>query len=123
MTLWWIGNVLLALVVAPLVIFLANRLIRLTLEINRYADDILQNGVDLTGTLDAVPKLVTTKELTAVARQNVNRYGAALVALQSASAPARSGVAPPPPPEQEQQQRPQQQPRRSRSRLVASRED
>lgn len=126
MTLWWIGNALLAFVVAPLVIFLANRLIRLALEIKHYADDVLENGVDLTGTLDAVPKLVTTKELTGVARQNVGRYGAALVALQSGAAPAQSGVgrapsdAPPPPPPR---QPPQQQQRRPRARLVASRED
>lgn len=123
MTLWWIGNALLAFVVAPLVIFLANRLIRLALEIKHYADDVLENGVALTGTLDAVPKLVTTKQLTGVARQNVGRYGAALVALQSGAAPAQSGVGRAPQDQPPQQQQPQPQQRRPRARLVASRED
>lgn len=83
MVLWWIGNALLAFVVAPLVIFLANRLVRLALEVRNYADDVLQNGVDLTAALDAVPNLVETEELTGAAKQAVGRYGAALVALGS----------------------------------------
>jgi hypothetical protein len=85
--LWWIGNAVLALVVVPVVVFLANRLIRLTLEIRRYADDVLEHGVGLTGTLDAVPKLVHTRELTSAAHQLVGRYGAALAAIQSGASP------------------------------------
>lgn len=81
MTLWWIGNAVLGLVVIPAVLFFANRVIRPTLEIKKYADDVLVHGVALTGTLDAVPKLVTTKELTGVARKLVGRYGAALEQL------------------------------------------
>ena len=78
MILWWIGNALLILVVAPVVIFLANKLLRPTFEIRAYADDILEHGVNLTGTLDAVPKLATTRELAAQARQGAERYGTAL---------------------------------------------
>lgn len=88
MTLWWIGNALLAFVVAPLVIFLANRLIRQALEVRAYADDVLENGVNLTGALDAIPKLLQTKELTAVASQRVGRYGAALAAILADAPPA-----------------------------------
>ncbi|MBA2279613.1 MAG: hypothetical protein H0W25_00020 [Acidimicrobiia bacterium] len=101
MVLWWIGNAVLAFVVLPLVVFLANRLVRLSLEVKRYADDVLEHGVGLTGTLDAVPKLVHTGELTAAARGLVGRYGAALSILQSgqpaaARRPARSvRLAPP----------------------------
>ncbi len=78
MFLWWIGNLALALVVVPLVLLLANRVLRPVMQIKEYADDILVHGVGLTGTLDAVPKLVRTKELTGAALGLVGRYGAAL---------------------------------------------
>ncbi len=81
MVLWWIGNAALALAVIPLVLLLANRVLRPTLMIKEYADDILVHGVGLTGTLDAVPKLVKTKELTGAALGLVGRYGAALKRL------------------------------------------
>jgi hypothetical protein len=48
------------------------------LEIKKYADDVLQHGVGLTGTLDAIPKLVDTLNLTTAAKGLVGRYGAAL---------------------------------------------
>lgn len=78
MVLWWIGNALLGLVVIPVVLLFANRVLRPTRLIKEYADDILVHGVGLTGTLDAVPKLVKTKELTGAALGLVGRYGAAL---------------------------------------------
>lgn len=81
MALWWIGNILLLVAVIPVVILLLNRVIRPTFEIKAYADDVLDHGVKLTGTLDSVPRLAKTKELTGVARQNVSRYGAALERL------------------------------------------
>jgi hypothetical protein len=71
----------LALVVIPLVLLLANRVLKPVMEIKEYADDILVHGVGLTGTLDAVPKLVKTKELTGAALGLVGRYGAALKRL------------------------------------------
>jgi len=81
MALWWIGNAALLLVVIPLVVFLANGLLRATLQIRRYADDVLVNGVTLTGTLDDVPKLVTTADLATTAHGLVGRYGAAVKRL------------------------------------------
>lgn len=81
MALWWIGNVLLILVVAPVCILFLNRVLRPAKEIQSYAKDILEHGVLLTGTLDSVPKLVQTKQLTGTARQGVGRYGAALQRL------------------------------------------
>ncbi|CAA9256710.1 MAG: hypothetical protein AVDCRST_MAG76-2598 [uncultured Acidimicrobiales bacterium] len=79
--LWWIGNAVLAFVVIPVVLLFANRVLRPTMMIKEYADDILVHGVGLTGTLDAVPKLVKTKELTGAALGLVGRYGAALKRL------------------------------------------
>lgn len=79
--LWWIGNLLLLAVVIPVVLLLLNRVVRPIKEIKNYADDILDHGVKLTGTLDCVPVLATTCELTAAARLNVTRYGLALARM------------------------------------------
>jgi len=62
MALWWILNAVGLLVVAPLVIFLANRVIRGGREVNAYADDILDHGVLLSKTLEPVPALVATRD-------------------------------------------------------------
>lgn len=78
MALWWAANVIGAVVVIPLVILLANRVIRLALEINRYADDILEHGVLLTANLDPVPALFETRELVSQATANAVRYVTAL---------------------------------------------
>ena len=79
--LWWIGNLLLLAVVIPVVLLLLNRVVRPVKEIKQYADDVLDHGVKLTGTLDCVPVLATTCELTAAARLNVTRYGLALARM------------------------------------------
>ncbi|HLF41630.1 MAG TPA: hypothetical protein VI854_09190 [Acidimicrobiia bacterium] len=81
MTWWWIGNIVLIGVVIPVVIFYANKVLRPVREIRLYADDILEHGVALTGTLDAIPKLVETRELTGTARRVVNEYGTAVGGL------------------------------------------
>ncbi len=78
MVLWWLGNIVLIFVVAPVCLLFLNRVLRPAKEIYAYADDILDHGVKLTGTLDSVPKLYTTRDLTAAARQSASRYGAAL---------------------------------------------
>lgn len=78
---WWIGNVVLIAVVIPVVLLLLNRVLRPALEIKAYAEDILEHGVALTHTLDAVPKLVETTKLTKTARAGVLRYGAAVEQL------------------------------------------
>ncbi len=78
MWLLWVGDGLLIFVVIPVVLLFLNRVLRPALEIKKYADDVLQHGVGLTGTLDAVPKLVETLKLTAAAKGLVGRYGAAL---------------------------------------------
>ncbi len=81
MVLWWIANLLLLFVVAPVCIILLNNLLKPAKEIREYARDVLEHGVALTATLDDVPKLVRTKELTGQARQATARYGAALQRL------------------------------------------
>ncbi len=79
MVLWWIGNAVLLLVVVPVVILLANRVIRPAVEIDRYASDILEHGVGLTKNLEPVPALLDTQALVVVAKGHAVRY---VVALQ-----------------------------------------
>jgi hypothetical protein len=81
MTLLWIADLILLLVVAPLVLLFAGRVLRRLRAISKLADDTLTHGLALSGKLEAVPKLVETKQLTGAARGLVGRYGTALVAL------------------------------------------
>lgn len=81
MVLWWIGNALLLLLVVPLVILWANRVIRAANEIVEYADDILEHGVGLAGNLDPVPALLDTRSLVQTAKGNAVRYVTALEPL------------------------------------------
>ncbi|MDQ3569933.1 MAG: hypothetical protein M3396_04770 [Actinomycetota bacterium] len=82
MVLWWIANLALLLVVAPVVIWLANKLLRPAREILAYSNDILENGHALTGALDALPALDRTRQLASEANRGASRYGAALQRLQ-----------------------------------------
>lgn len=74
MWLWWIGNAVLLLLVTPLVLLLANRVIRAAVEVRRYADDILEHGVLLTQHLEPVPALAETSDLVAGARSSSIAY-------------------------------------------------
>lgn len=77
MWLWWIGNAVLLFFVMPHVLLLANRIIRPALEVQRYADDILEHGVLLTENLEPVPAIADTRDLVAAARSlSVSYVGA-----------------------------------------------
>lgn len=78
MWLWWIGNAVLAFVVVPLVVLLANRVIRVATEVRRYADDVLVHGVGLSQNLVPVPALAGTRDLIGVATGHAVRYVTAL---------------------------------------------
>lgn len=78
---WYIGEALTVLLVLPVVVVLLMRLLKPVKDIKLYVDDVLEHGVLLTGTIDAVPKLVETKALTATALDRVGRYGNALERL------------------------------------------
>ncbi len=81
MTLLWLANVILLLLVAPLVLLFAGRVVRRLRAISRLADQTLEHGLALSAQLEAVPKLVETKRLTGAARGLVGRYSSALMAL------------------------------------------
>lgn len=76
-----IGLVVLFLVVAPLVVVLAHRLLTRIGEVGRYADDILEHGVGITANLDPVPALLDTRDLVKEAGGGLLRYGAAVERL------------------------------------------
>jgi hypothetical protein len=58
MMLWWVGNVVLFVVVIPLILTLINRTLSPIIDIRRHAKNILANVVVLTGKLDEVPELL-----------------------------------------------------------------
>ncbi|CAN5311698.1 hypothetical protein BH20ACT5_BH20ACT5_15750 [soil metagenome] len=78
MVVLWVMSAVGLLVVAPLVVVLAARVIRPALEAARYADDILVHGVGLSGNLGPVPALVTTGELVGDVKANAVGYVTAL---------------------------------------------
>lgn len=81
MELLWVANAVLLLVVAPLVLLFAGRIVRRLRAISKLADTTLEHAAGLSGQLNAVPKLLETKRLTGAARGLVGRYGTALAAL------------------------------------------
>jgi hypothetical protein len=86
MVLWWIGNAILIFVVLPIVAVLMNRIVTAVDRIRKTVDDILYNGVILTGELDNVPELLaetdsTVKEVSIGATRYVKRVGHLLGAL------------------------------------------
>jgi hypothetical protein len=81
MILWYIAALLLIFVIPPVLLLFLNRVLKPIKEIDKYVEDVLEHGVMLTATLDAVPNLIRSCELTGTCRLNVTRYGLALARL------------------------------------------
>jgi uncharacterized protein with PhoU and TrkA domain len=64
MALWWIGAIVLLVVVLPVVIALLNRILAAVERIRDAADDILADGVALNDGLEPVPALLATTDET-----------------------------------------------------------
>jgi hypothetical protein len=76
---WWIGNLLLFIVVVPPVNILINRTLTAILDIQTHARNILDNVVTLTGKLDDVPEqLAVTDEVVKEVAAGALRYAASL---------------------------------------------
>jgi hypothetical protein len=72
MVLWWIGNVILLVVVLPVVIYLLNRVLAAVERIRAATDNVLAGGVALIGELNGLPEALavtdeTVKEVSVVA--------------------------------------------------------
>lgn len=63
MTLWWIGNIILLIVVVPVLVALLNRLLAATENVRGAADDTLAGGVALIGELDRAPELLAETDV------------------------------------------------------------
>jgi len=78
MTLWWIGDILLLLVVAPIVAILLGRVLgearAIVPSVNRIRDAARRGSADL----DAVPLLLTTQEQVKQTVEGVANYGGSL---------------------------------------------
>ena len=64
MVLWWIGNVILLVVVLPVVIWLLNRVLAALERIRAASDNVLAGGVALVGELDGLPEALATTDKT-----------------------------------------------------------
>ena len=64
MVLWWIGNVILLVVVLPVVIWLLNRVLATLERIRAASDNVLAGGVALVGELDGLPEALATTDKT-----------------------------------------------------------
>lgn len=78
MTLWWIGNAILLLVVLPVVIVLLNGVLKeakgIVPSVRRIRDAARAGSQDL----DAVPLLLTTQDQVITTVQTVANYGGSL---------------------------------------------
>lgn len=81
MTWWWIGNVVVVLVVLPLVAALLHRLHEPVREIRQYADDTLEHGVLAIAALDAVDELAETRERIGMLKDQVAAYGGSVARI------------------------------------------
>ena len=64
MALWWIGNVVLLLVVVPVLLGLLNRVLAALERIRGASDNILGHGVGLIGNVDQAPELLAQTDET-----------------------------------------------------------
>jgi hypothetical protein len=64
MTWWWIGNIVLLLVVVPVLVFLLNKVLAALERIRNASDEILAGGVNLIGEVDRAPELLAVTDQT-----------------------------------------------------------
>ena len=82
MVLWWIGNVILLVVVLPVVIFLLNRVLAALERIRAATDNILAGGVALIGELNGLPEaLAVTDETVKEVSVGAVRYAGSVAKL------------------------------------------
>jgi hypothetical protein len=86
MVIWWICDLILLFAVLPIVAILMKRIVTPVDRIRKTVDDILYNGVILTGELDNLPAMLaetdaTVNEVALGATRYVKRVGGLLQAL------------------------------------------
>jgi hypothetical protein len=78
MTLWWIGDILLLVVVLPVVIYLLNNVLRAARSIVPSVNRIARVAAAGSSDLDAVPLLLTTQQQVEQTVAGVAGYGGSL---------------------------------------------
>ncbi len=78
MTLWWIGNAVLLVVVLPLVVYLLHGVLRAAASIVPSVRGIAQTTAAASRDLDATALLLTTQEQVAQTIAGVAEYGGSL---------------------------------------------
>jgi len=82
MVLWWIGNVILLVVVLPVVIYLLNRVLAAVERIRAATDNVLAGGVALIGELNGLPEaLAVTDETVKEISVGAVRYAGSVAKL------------------------------------------
>jgi len=75
---WWIANIVFALVIVPVVVSILFNLLNPIREIRAYADDITDHGGLFGPHLEATAELVTTRDLVKQVNQGVVAYISAI---------------------------------------------
>jgi hypothetical protein len=78
MTLWWIGNIVLLVVVLPLVVYLLNGVLQAARSIVPSVEGIAAVAAAGSKDLDAVPLLLTTQQQVEQTVAGVADYGGSL---------------------------------------------
>jgi hypothetical protein len=78
MTLWWIGDILLLVVVLPIVVYLLRGVLAEAKAIVPSVRGIAATAAAGSKDLDAVPLLLTTQDQVARTVENVGAYGGSL---------------------------------------------
>lgn len=82
MTLWWIGNGILLLVVVPVLVALLNRVLAALERIRKASDEILDGGVALVGELgNTKPLLAQTDSTVKAVSVGAVRYAGSVAKL------------------------------------------
>jgi hypothetical protein len=78
MTLWWIGDVVLLVVVVPVVVYLLHGVLNAATSIVPSVERISQAAAEGSKDLDAVPLLLTTQDQVARTIATAANYGGSL---------------------------------------------
>jgi hypothetical protein len=78
MTLWWIGNIVLLVVVTPVVVLLLRGVLGAALTVRGAVDGIVTVGTKMVTDLEPVPELIKTESYVSQTSAGLSRYGTAL---------------------------------------------
>jgi uncharacterized protein YqgC (DUF456 family) len=78
MALWWIGNIVLLVIVIPVVLVILRSVIKPAISIKKHSDELVTVGSSIVTNLDAVYDLLETQRLVGLTGAGIGRYGAAL---------------------------------------------